>query len=260
MEILKHQPLPLFGDLSPAELARYGKQLAAPSWGLAAQKKIKGSKVFMAGGSGLIVAVAGNLVAAGVGHLRIVDPERVSLQDLSDQLMYRERDLKKAKVQVLQQRLQEANPFACIEGLERNLTNNNAGKITKGFDLFLADLNNLPFALALNRAALKSQTPLLLGWIRENRGYVTTLTPGRGMCLECTRLSDPPGPLLAQLAPLSSVVGGLLALEALRLLGGLGPALRERLFVYDGELGHCLEESLSRKPVCPVCNVAATMP
>lgn len=260
MEILKHPPLPLFDNLSPAELARYETQLAAPSWGLAAQKKIKSSKVFIAGGSGPVIAAAGNLVAAGVGHLRLVDPERVSLHDLSNQLIYREKDLKKPRVLALQQRLQEANPFTFVEGLERNLTNNNVCKITKGYDLLLADLNALPFALTLNRAALKNQTPLLLGWIKDNRGYVTTLTPGRGLCLECTHLRDLAGPARTQLTLLNSVVGGLLAMEALRLLGGLGPALRERLFGYDGELSHCLEESLGRKPACPVCEFSVPKP
>lgn len=260
MELLKHPSLPLFGNLSPAELARYEKQLAAPYWGLSAQEKIKNARIFIAGGSGPVIAAAGNLVAAGVGHLRIVEPDRVSLQDLSDQLMYRERDLKKPKVQVLQQRLQEANPFSDIEGLERNITKNNICKITQGSDLLLGDLNNLPFALALNWAALKSQTPLILVWIRENRGYLTTLLPGRGMCLECTRLSEPPDVSRGYLAPLSGIVGGLLALEVLRLLGGLGPALFERVFGYDGESSRCLEESLGRKSACPVCTYTSPRP
>ncbi len=182
MEILKNLPLALFGNLSPAEITRYEKQLHLTDWGVDAQEKLKSSRVFIAGANGLVTAAAFSLVAAGVGHLRVVDASRVSLQDLGDQMLYRERDLNKPKVPVLRQRLQEANPFSEIEGLERKISEHNAVKIIQGADLLLVDLNEGETAAVLNRAAIKSQIPLILAWTQEMRGFIITLKPGQGLC------------------------------------------------------------------------------
>ena len=253
MEILKNLPLALFGNLSPAELTRYEKQLRLADWGLEAQERLKISRVFIAGAGGLVTSAAFSLVAAGVGHLRVVDVRRISLQDLGDQMLYRERDLNKPKVAVLRQRLQEANPFSAIEGLERKITDHNAAKIIQGADLLLADLNGGQTASVLNRAAIKSRIPLILAWTQEMRGFVITLKPGQGLCLDCTSLPERASQSQALMAPMSTVLGGLMALEALRILSGSGPMLLERLFGYDAELCHCLEEPIKRKKECLVC-------
>ena len=160
----------LFGNLSPAELTRYDKQLRLADWGLTAQEKLKSSRVFIAGAGGLVSAAAFNLVAAGVGHLRVVDAQRVSLLDLGDQMLYRERDLNKPKVAVLHQRLQEANPFSEIDCLERKISDQNIVKIAQGADLLLADLNELQTAAVLNRAAIKIKIPLIIGLDPGNAG------------------------------------------------------------------------------------------
>ncbi len=254
VEILKNLPLALFGNLSPAEVTRYEKQLRLADWGLDAQEKIKTSRVFLAGAGGLVTSAAFSLVAAGVGHLRVVDAGRVALPDLGDQMLYRERDLNKPKVSVLRQRLQEANPFSEIEGLERKISDHNAVKITQGADLLLADLNEDQTASVLNRAAIKSQIPLILAWTQEMRGYIITLKPGQGLCLDCTSLTERASDSRALMAPMSSIMGGLMALEALRILGGCGPVLLERLFGYDGDLCHCLEEPIKRRRECLVCH------
>jgi molybdopterin-synthase adenylyltransferase len=253
LEILKNLPLALFGNLSPAELTRYEKQLRLADWGLEAQEKLKTSRVFIAGASALVTSAAFSLVAAGVGHLRMVDVRRVSLQDLGDQMLYRERDLNKPKVAVLRQRLREANPFSEIEGLERTISDHNAVKIIQGVDLLLADLNEGQTAAVLNRAAIKSQIPLILAWTKEMRGFIITLKPGQGLCLDCTSLTERVSQSQALMAPMSTILGGLMALEALRILGGSGPVLLERLFGYDGDLCHCLEEPIKRKKECQVC-------
>jgi molybdopterin/thiamine biosynthesis adenylyltransferase len=253
LEIYKNLPLALFGTLSPAEMTRYEKQLGLADWGITSQEKIKNSTVFITGTAGLVSAAAFNLVAAGVGHIRVVDSEKVSLQDLCDQMIYRERDFNKSKVAVLRQRLQEANPFSGIDCLERKVSDHNILKIAQGADLLLADLNEPQIASVLNRAAIKIKIPLVLAWIQEMRGYIITLKPGQGLCLECTSLPKKASASKATMAPMSSIMGGLMALEALRILGGPGPVLLERLFGYDGDLCQCLEEVIKKKTDCSVC-------
>jgi molybdopterin-synthase adenylyltransferase len=190
LEIYKNLPLALFGTLSPAEMTRYEKQLSLADWGVTSQEKIKNSTVIIAGAAGLVSAAAFNLVAAGVGHVRIVDSQRVNLQDLGDQMLYRERDLNKSKVAVLRQRLQEANPFSEIDCLERKVSDHNILRIAQGADLLLADLNEQHIASVLNRAAIKIKIPLVLAWVQGMRGYIITLKPGQGLCLECSSLPE----------------------------------------------------------------------
>jgi adenylyltransferase/sulfurtransferase len=253
LEIVNKPPLALFGTLSPAELTRYEKQLHLAEWGLAAQEKLKSSRVFIAGAGGFLSAAAFNLVIAGVGHVRVVDSQRVSLQDLGDHMLYRERDLDKPKVPVLRQRLQEANPFSEIECLERKISEHNVLRLIRETDLLLADLHEAQTATVLNRAAIKAEVPLLLAWMQGMKGFITTLKPGQGLCLECTDLKKRLNSSPAWLVPMSNVVGALMALEALRILGGLGPALLNHLFGYDGDLCHCLEERVKKQRECLVC-------
>jgi molybdopterin-synthase adenylyltransferase len=253
LEILNNPSLALFGNFSPAELTRYEKQLNLIDWGLSAQEKLKNSRVFIAGAGGLVSAAAFNLVAAGVGHLKVVDTQRVSLQDLGDQMLYRERDLNKQKVSVLKQRLREANPFSEIECLERQISDHNVLRITRETDLLLADLSEVQTASILNRAAIRTGLPLLLAWIQGMQGFITTLKPGQGLCLECSALKDRLSSYPAMMAPMSNVIGGLMALEALRILGGSGPVLFERLFGYDADLCRCLEERIKKQKECMVC-------
>lgn len=155
--MLRNFSLGLFADLSPAEFARYKRQLLLENWGLGAQQKLKTSKVLVAGSSGIVTAAAFNLVASGVGSLKIVDESQVSFQDLDDQVIYRESDLNKFKVLILRQRLQEANPFSCIEGREEQISDQDADNLTQGVDLLLADLNEVQNASVLNRIAIKCQ-------------------------------------------------------------------------------------------------------
>ncbi len=253
MDTFKNLPLALFGTLSPAELARYEKQLLLPAWGQAAQERLKHSRVFVAGGSNLVATAALILVTAGVGYLRVVDQERVSLNHLGDQTIYRERDLNKPKALILQQRLRESNPFVQVEGLERKLSEHNAKKLIEGYDLLLVDLGDWSHARALNRAALKSQTPLILGWVRNLQGRLLTLRPGQGPCLACTTLEERLPATRALLAPLNAILAGIMALEALRLLGRSEPLLLARLFTFDGD-SYCGDtEPVPLRPVCRVC-------
>ncbi len=253
MEILKNVPLALFGNLSPAELSRYDKQLRLPTWGRLAQERLKTGRVFVAGGSSLVATAAFYLVTAGVGHVRVVDQTRVTLSDLGDQVLYRERDLNRPKALILQQRLQEVNPFVQVEGLDKKISEHTILKVTNQYDLLLANFQEAGQALILNRAALKYRLPLLLGWLQEWRGYLLTLKPGQGLCLACTSLPELHPSSQGLMAPLSAIMGGIMALEALRILGGHQPVLLERVFGFDGQKYECFEEPLQTLPLCPLC-------
>ncbi len=253
LELMKELPLSLFSALSPAELTRYERQMNLPEWGLTAQQKFKNSRVFIASASGPMITAALNLAAAGVGRLKVVDCRRVLLTDLCNQMLYREKDLNKFRVAVAQQRLRETNPFIEVEAFERKISDHNALRLIEGTDLILADLRDKPTSLALNRAASRRRLPLIVGWIQNMRCNIITLQPGKGLCLECTGLHDRVRDNEASLGPMSTLAGSLIALETMRLLGGLEPAFLGQLFGFDGNLCRCETEKLKVTPTCPVC-------
>jgi len=257
-------------------MARYAGQMALEGWGRQAQEKLKSSRIFLAGAGGVAGAAALHLLAAGLGALRLVDDRRITLADLSHPGLFRERDLGKPKAVVAEARLKEVNPFALVEGQIKALKEHNVFRLTSGYHLLLA-ASDAPAATLLNLAAARFRLALICAGARETEGRLTTFWPGRGPCLACTgekaslsgksslMLSSAPSPLSPSLSPslppslppslgpLPGIVGALMALEAMRILVGMGPGLLGRLLIFDARAFEFREEILRRRPRCPVC-------
>lgn len=222
-------------------------------WGREAQERVKSSRIFIAGAGGLGSAAALYLLAGGVGTIRLVDQSQISLADLSQQALYREQDLGKAKGAVAGRRLQELNSFALVEGLAKAVSPHNVTRLTSGCQVLIDTTNDSLTGLLLYRAATKLRIPVLHGGVEDLEGRVTTSWPGHGPCLACScpepRGSGEP----SWLSPLPGILGALLALEGLRILGGLGPALLGRILYFDGVSFQFTEKFLKRNPRCPSC-------
>jgi molybdopterin/thiamine biosynthesis adenylyltransferase len=246
--------------LSPAEITRYAHQLTLEGWGMEAQERVKSSRVLVAGAGGLGSAAALYLLAAGVGSIFLVDEARVSLADLSHEFLFREKDLGKAKVSVAQRRLQALNPFVLVESRIKNVSEQNVSRLANGRHLLLDATNNAAARLLLNRAAAKNRLPLVYAWVWEMNGCLATSWPRHGPCLACAfpQTSQSGAPSL--LGPLEGIIGSLLALEALRILGGLGPALLGRVLTFRGKYFDFTEKLIQPDPQCPVCRRAAPQP
>ncbi len=244
--------------LSPAELTRYARQIGLESWGRQAQERLKVSRVFIAGAGGLASSLAAYLLAGGVGSLRIVDRSRVSLSDLSQQILYRECDLGKIKPVIAEGRLKEINPFVQVECQARTISEFNVCRLAAGCHLLVDATNNPATGYLLNQAVLKYRLPLIHGRVWEMNGYLTTFWPGHGPCLACAfpeashgGRPEAPGPPL--LGPLPGILGALQALEALRILGGLSPGLLGRMLFFKGEAVQFTEKPVTINPQCLVC-------
>ncbi len=239
--------------LSPAEVTRYSKQIAIREWGREAQERLKASRVLIAGAGGLGTAAALHLLATGVGALRVVDASRVTLADLNSTTLYRERDLGKGKAAAAEARLREINPFVAVEGHGKSFTENNIHRLVSGCAL-LIDAKSEPAAgPLLNRAAVKHRLPLIHAWVGEMDGRLTTLWPGRGPCLACLGREAAAPAETALMGPLPGIMGTLLAWEALRILGDLGPALVGRVLIFKGRWFLFREEALKVNAACEVC-------
>jgi len=241
-------------NLSPAEVTRYSLQIAMDGWGREAQERLKSTRVLIAGAGGLAAAVALHLLATGVGALRLVDPSRVSLSDLNATVLYRERDLGKTKATIAERRLKELNPFAQVEGQGKSVSEHNVHRLASGCQLLIDAMNRPPTGRLLNLAAVKHRLPLVHAWVGDMDGVITTCWPGQGPCLECLLPDGAPERKPALMGPLPGIIGALAGLEALRILGGWGPALMGRLLIFQGDRFAFVEKKLPKSPTCPACS------
>jgi adenylyltransferase/sulfurtransferase len=240
-------------NLSPAEVSRYSRQLALDGWGREAQERLKSCRVLIAGVQGLGSMAALHLLASGVGAIRLVDETRVGLSDLNHQILFRERDLGKAKAAVAEQRLKELNPFTIVEGRVKDVSERNLVRLLSGCNLVIDALNNPPAAQLLNLGATRLHLPLVHAWVWGMEGRLTTCWAGKGPCLACAFPELPPPSQPAVLGPLPGIFGSLQALEVLRILGGLGPALLGRLLTFKGHQFRFMEQTIKANPHCLVC-------
>jgi len=105
----------------------------------------------------------------------------------------------------------------------------------------------------IDLAAAKQHIPLVHARVWAMTGLLSTFWPGRGPCLACAGLETPDNHHPALLSPLPGIMGALQALEVLRLLGGLGPALLGRVLIFKGDQFNFTEKFIRSNPQCPVC-------
>jgi molybdopterin/thiamine biosynthesis adenylyltransferase len=239
--------------LSPAEVTRYERQITLDGWGREAQERLKSSQVLIAGAGGLASATALYLMAGGLGAMRLVDGSRVSLADLNHQVLFRERDLGKPKAAIAERRLKEINPFVTVESYGKVLSQHNVLRLAANCHVLIDASNNAETGSLLNLAAARQHIPLVHARVWAMTGLLTTFWPGRGPCMACAGLETPSNHHTALLSPLPGIMGALQALEVLRLLGGLGPALLGRVLIFKGDQFNFTEKFIRSNPQCPVC-------
>jgi molybdopterin/thiamine biosynthesis adenylyltransferase len=231
--------------------------MALDGWGREAQERLKSCQVFIAGAGALASVNALYLLAGGIGAIRIVDESRVSLADLNHQVIFRERDLGKAKATVAAHRLKEINSFVMVESHVKELSEHNVFRLAAGCNLLIDASNNPETGSLLNLVAARGQIPLVYAWVWELTGWLTTLWPSRGPCLSCASMETPPSIRPGLLGPLPGIIGSLQALEVQRILGGMGPALLGRVLTFQGTHLKFTEKTIRSNPQCQVCSSSA---
>ena len=240
--------------LSPEELERYDRQLRIIGWGVESQLKVKGSHVMVVGAGGLGCPTALYLAAVGVGHIAVVDRERVELSNLNRQVLHWSGDLDKPKVESVAEKLRKLNPNVRVEPLQLELNEENIEDLIRKFDVVVDCLDNWRTRFILNEACVKSRKPLVHAGVHSWYGQITTVLPGRGPCLRCIWPENPPEterfPILGATA---GTLGLLEVLEVVKLITGLGQPLVGRMLYLDLEIASIEELKIERVKSCPVC-------
>jgi molybdopterin-synthase adenylyltransferase len=240
-------------ELSPEELERYQRQLIIPGFGEEGQKKLKRARVLLVGAGGLGSPAAIYLSAAGIGTLRIVDSDEVSLGNLNRQILHWTRDIGRNKVDSALEKLEEINPEVRVETVKTRLTEDNSRELASGYDLIVDAVDNVSTRFILNKTALERNIPLFHGAIYGFQGQAMTILPGQTPCLMCLYRGASPKGTVPVVGVTPAIIACIQATEVIKYITGLGQLLTDRLLIYDGLSMKFQELKISRDPECSHC-------
>jgi adenylyltransferase/sulfurtransferase len=239
--------------LTEYDLKRYNRQMMIKGFGEEGQKKLKNTKVFVAGVGGLGSPVSTYLAVAGFGHITIADLDVVDLSNLNRQILHWDKDVGGVKVKSGYEKLSQINPQIEVETFEGKIDENNILDLTKNQDIIIDAMDNFPTRYLLNQAALKHRIPLIHASVWGLEGRITTIVPGKTPCLECIFPHPPPKEVFPILGATPGVLGTLQVTEAVKVVLGIGKTLENRLLIYDGEYMEFHEIAIKRNPECNAC-------
>lgn len=254
--------LPVQGHrtLTDAQLARYSRHLLLPEIGEAGQIKLLDAKVLLIGAGGLGSPVALYLAAAGVGTLGIVDPDTVDASNLQRQVLHTEDRVGMPKVESALRSLRALNSAVRVVAHPVRFERANAMELLRDYDLVIDGCDNFATRYLANDACFLLRKPLVYAAIFRFDGQVSVFRPGvQGPCYRCLYPEPPPAEIAPNCAEagvlgvLPGLVGTAQALEAFKLILGIGEPLVGRLLVIDALQSHFRELRTRRDPDCPLC-------
>ena len=253
-------------QLSAEELQRYSRHLIMPEVTADGQRRLKAARVLCIGAGGLGSPAALYLAAAGVGTIGIVDFDDVDLSNLQRQILHGTKDVGRGKVESAQDRLRDINPEIDIELHQCRFSSENASRIVSKYDVVVDGSDNFATRYLSNDVCVFERKPNAYGSIFRFEGQTTVFAPHLGgPCYRCLFPEPPPPesvPNCAQagvLGVLPGIIGTLQAIEAIKLIIGIGESLIGRLLHFDALKGKFRELNLRRDPQCPVCGENPTI-
>ena len=241
--------------LSEDERSTYEWQMWVPGFGEEGQKALKAASVLVSRCGGIGGTVAYYLAAAGIGRLILAHGGNLKESDLNRQILMTHAWLGKPRVESARERLRELNPRVALEAVPQNVNEDNAQALVSRADLVVDCAPLFEERLLLNREAVRQKKPLVDCAMYELQAQITCVIPGQTPCLACLYPENPPG--WRRQFPVFGAVAGMIgawgAMEAIKLITGLGEPLAGRMLMFDLRDGTARRVAISRNPDCKVC-------
>lgn len=241
--------------LTLEEVATYQWQMWVPGVGEDGQRKLKAATVLVTRVGGLGGLVAYELAAAGIGRLVLAHAGTVKPADLNRQLLMTHAAIGSSRVECAARRLRELNPRIEVVTVPENTTSENAARLVGMADVIACCAPRFEERLLLNDQCVRVGKPMIDCAMYELTGQLTTIVPGRTACLAC-RVPEPPPSWRREFpvfGAVSGTVGCLAAMEAIKVIVGLGEPLADRLLTFDLRDVRFRTVTTARRPNCPVC-------
>jgi molybdopterin/thiamine biosynthesis adenylyltransferase len=242
------------------QLLRYSRHILLDDVGIEGQQRLRDSHALVVGAGGLGSPVAMYLAASGVGHITLADHDVVDLTNLQRQIAHTTERVGQAKVHSAAQAMHALNPDVRITPLKEKLNAAQLDGLVADAHVVLDCCDNFQTRQAINAACVKHLVPLVSGAAIRMDGQLAVYD-ARDAASPCYACVFPPdaAPEEAQcatlgvLAPLVGVMGSLQAMEAVKMLAGIGSRLTGQLQLLDGRDLAWTSLRLARNPHCPVC-------
>ncbi|MFT7338606.1 MAG: molybdopterin/thiamine biosynthesis adenylyltransferase [Marinobacter maritimus] len=245
--------------LSDEELLRFSRQILMPRFDIAGQQALKSARVVIIGSGGLGCPVALYLGAAGVGHITLVDDDVIELANLQRQIAFETAQIGESKAETLAARVRSINPAVSISVVNRRLELNDFDREVAEVSLALDCSDNFSTRFALNRACVAAGVPLISGAAIRGEGQLSVYDSRNpeSPCYHCLYPEQGNEDLTCSeagvIAPLVGMIGSAQAMEAIKVISGVGRPLVGRLLLLDAWEMQWREMKLNKDPDCPVC-------
>ena len=221
------------------DLSRWARQTVLPEIGIEGQKKLLNSQVSIIGMGGLGCPVAQSLVMAGIGKIKLIDNDFVSISNLHRQPLYNFKDVNKKKILAAKSKLKALNPEVTIETDDVFLNDKNGEELLLKTDVIIDATDNVKSRQRIDKISKKLKIPTVYGALFRFEGQVSILNVngsagynelfpnlnnnGEDSCADAGMLSMLP-----------AIIGNIQALEAIKLIVGINKNLIGKLLMYDG--------------------------
>jgi len=246
--------------MDDSHLLRYSRHILLDELGPDAQEKFTAAHALVIGVGGLGAPVAQFLTAAGVGTITLCDADRVDLTNLQRQILYATADVGQPKVDAAVARLAAINPDVELQRVASRVGGEELEALVAASDVVVDCTDNFETRHAVNRACVAHRKPLVSGaGIRfDGQIAVFDLRREEAPCYHCLFAEDAQAEeercaTMGVFAPLVGVVGTIQAMEAIKLITGVGETLAGRLLLFDALASRWHEVRLARDPQCRVC-------
>ncbi len=240
-------------------LLRYSRQIMLPEFDVAGQQALLEAHVLVVGLGGLGSPSALYLAAAGVGSLTLVDHDTVDVSNLQRQIIHDQASVGLAKVDSAAARIASLSPSTRVATIAARLDGPELDAVVADADVVLDGTDNFTARYAINAACVRSKTPLVSGAAIRLEGQITVIDPRRddAPCYRCL-YGDAGDEALncaenGVAAPLVGIVGSVQAMEAMKLIAGVGASLAGYVLHLDAKHMEWRKLKLTKDPDCRTC-------
>ena len=249
--------------LSEDQLDRYARHIVLKEICGEGQLRLLGAHVTVIGAGGIGSPTIQYLAAAGIGRLRVIDDDRVSLDNLQRQILFGTGDVGRPKSAVAGEAVARLNPDVGFEAVADRLNATNVSALLAGTDLVLDGSDNFATRLLVSDFATAAHIPLVSAAIGQFQAQIGTF---RGWeedkpcyrCFvgdvfdsqDCDSCSE-----LGLVGATAGIAGSWAALEAIRHIAGFGEDPAGKLHVFDGLKPGLRTIRIVKDPGCKGCGV-----
>lgn len=247
-------------SLTDAQLERYARHIVLKEIGGSGQARLLSAHVALVGAGGIGSPAIQYLGGAGIGTLRVIDDDVVSLSNLQRQILYGTADLDRPKGEAAMAAVARINPDVKLVPINQRLTAGNAALLLRDADVIVDGSDSFATRLAVSDAATALRIPLVSAAVGQFEGQLAVY---RGWeadkpCYRCLVGGDPARTEEScaeqgVVGALTGMLGSLAALEAIRALVPFGEDSAGKLVIADLLSLRFRTITVPKDPACPVC-------